>query len=172
MCYNVNAYKSGLVPKAALSEQDYQAFETDEAHNLTASVFSDYSGDIGTIYDVPAQSKYVAAAVTFIRWMEEPANQAAFAGANGPADVISTFPLPSNRGGLTALVKSGKVPGAATIASLLENHSRAIFPAGAPPWYAQFSNAVYTNIHSAAAGAESVPAAISAIASTVKSLGG
>jgi multiple sugar transport system substrate-binding protein len=205
MTWMVNAYKSGLVPKAALSEQDYQAFETDEAHNLTASVFSDYSGDIGTIYDVPAQSKvvgdvqyiptpgvngtgsnlgnpdgigipaqakYVAAAVTFIRWMEEPANQAAFAGANGPADVISTFPLPSNRGGLTALVKSGKVPGAATIASLLENHSRAIFPAGAPPWYAQFSNAVYTNIHSAAAGAESVPAAISAIASTVKSLGG
>ena len=30
----VNAYKSGLVPKANLDEQDYQAFETDQAHNL------------------------------------------------------------------------------------------------------------------------------------------
>ena len=63
-------------------------------------------------------------------------------------------------------------PGAATLASLLENHARAIFPAGAPPWYSQFSNAVYTNIHSAAAGSESVASAINAIASTVKGLGG
>jgi multiple sugar transport system substrate-binding protein len=205
MTWMINAYKSGLVPKAALDEQDYQAFETDQAHNLTASVFSDYAGDIGTIYNVPSESKvvgdvkyiptpgasgvgsnlgnpdgigipaeakHVAAAVAFIKWMEEPANQAAFAGADGSADVIQTFPLPSNRGGLTDLVKSGKVPGAATLASLLENHARAIFPAGAPPWYSQFSDAVYTNIHSAASGAESVSAAISAIASTVKGLDG
>ncbi len=205
MEWMVNAYKSGLVPKAALDEQDYQAFEADQAHNLTASVFSDYSGDVGTIYNIPSDStvvgevkyiptpgiagaapnlanpdgigipadaQHVAAAVAFIKWMEEPANQAAFAGADGSADVISTFPLPSNRGGLSGLVASGKVPGAATLASLLENHSRAIFPAGAPPWYGQFSNAVYTNIHSAASGGESVPAAISAIASTVKGLGG
>ncbi len=205
LAWMVNAYKTGLVPKANLNMQDYQALETDQAHNLTASVFSDYSGDVGTIYNVPAQSKvvgqvnyiptpglhgvapnlgnpdgigipaqakHVAAAVAFIRWMEQPANQAAFAGANGAADVISTFPLPANRGGLADLVKSGKVPGAATLAALLEHHSRAIFPAGAPPWYAQFSNAVYTNIHSAAAGAESVSAAISAIASTVKGLAG
>jgi len=121
---------------------------------------------------IPAEAKHVAAAVAFIRWMEEPANQAAFAGADGSADVIQTFPLPSNRGGLADLVKSNKVPGAATLASLLENHSRAIFPAGAPPWYSQFSNAVYTNIHSAASGSESVSAAISAIASTVKGLDG
>jgi multiple sugar transport system substrate-binding protein len=205
MTWMVNAYKTGLVPKANLNQQDYQALETDQAHNLTASVFSDYSGDVGTIYNVPADSKvvgdvnyiptpgasgvapnlgnpdgigipaqaeHVAAAVAFIRWMEEPANQAAFAGADGSADVISTFPLPANRGGLAALVKSGKVPGAATLASLLENHARSIFPAGAPPWYTQFSNAVYTNIHSAAAGSESVGSAISAIASTVRGLDG
>jgi multiple sugar transport system substrate-binding protein len=205
MTWMVNAYKSGLVPKGNLSMQDYQALETDQAHNLTASAFSDYAGDVGTIYNVaseskvvgdmkyiptpgakgvssnlgnpdgigiPASAKDVPAAVKFIQWMEEPANQAAFAGANGSADVIQTFPLPSNRGGLSDLVKSGKVPGAATLASLLENHARAIFPAGAPPWYSQFSNAVYTNIHSAAAGSESVASAINAIASTVKSLGG
>ena len=89
----------------------------------------------------------MAAAVAFMKWMEEPANQAAFAGADGAKDVIQTFPLPSNRGGLADLVKSNKVPGAATLQSLLENHAKPIFPAGAPPWYSQFSNAVYTNIH-------------------------
>lgn len=205
MAWMVNAYKSGLVPKGNLNTEDYQGFETDEAHNVTASVFSDYSGDLGTIYDVssqssvvgdiqyiptpgasgiapnlgnpdgfgiPAQAHHVAAAVAFMKWMEEPANQASFAGADGPSGVISTFPLPSNRGGLQDLVKSGKVPGAAELANLAENHSRAIFPAGAPPWYAQFSNAVYTNIHSAAAGSESVGAAVKAIASTVNSLRG
>jgi multiple sugar transport system substrate-binding protein len=205
MTWMISAYKSGLVPKANLNMQDYQALETDQAHGLTASVFSDYSGDVGTIYNVsseskvvsdvnyiptpgasgvgsnlgnpdgigiPASAKHVAAAVAFMKWMEEPANQAAFAGADGAKDVIQTFPLPSNRGGLADLVKSGKVPGAAELQTLLENHAKPIFPAGAPPWYSQFSNAVYTNIHQAAAGSESVSAAISAIASQVKSLDG
>jgi multiple sugar transport system substrate-binding protein len=205
LTWMINAYKSGLVPKANLNMQDYQALSTDQAHGLTASVFSDYSGDVGTIYNVaseskvvgqvnyiptpgvsgvgsnlgnpdgigiPATAKHVAAAVAFMKWMEEPANQAAFAGADGAKDVIQTFPLPSNRGGLADLVKSGKVPGAATLQSLLEHHAKPIFPAGAPPWYSQFSNAVYTNIHQAASGGESVSAAINAIANQVKSLGG
>ncbi len=205
LTWMVNAYKTGLVPKANLNMQDYQALETDQAHGLTASAFSDYSGDLGTIYQVPseskvvgqmkyiptpgasgvgsnlgnpdgigipAQAKHVAAAVAFMKWMELPANQAAFAGARGAKDVIQTFPLPANRGGLADLVKSKKVPGAATLESLIENHAKPIFPAGAPPWYSQFSNAVYTNIHEAASGGESVSAAINAIASQVKSLGG
>jgi multiple sugar transport system substrate-binding protein len=205
LAWMVNAYKTGLVPKANLGEEDEQSFETDQAHNLTASSFSEYSGDLGTIYDVPSQSKvvgdmqyistpgvsgpgpnlgnpdgigipaqakHVAAAVAFIKWMEKPANQAAFAGADGSKDIISGFPLPSNKGGLQGLVASKKIPGAATLTNLLENHAKPIFPAGAPPWYAQFSNAVYTNIHSAAAGSESVSAAVSAIANTVKGLDG
>ena len=205
MTWMVNAYKTGLVPKANLSYEDYQGFETDMAHNLTASVFSDYSGDLGTIYEVPSQSKvvgdveyiptpgttgpapnlanpdgigipasakHVAAAVQFIKWMEEPANQAAFAGATGSANVISTFPLPSNVGGLNRLAASGKVPGGTALVNLVEHHSRSVFPAGAPPWYPAFSNAVYTNIHSAVAGSESVASAISAIASEVASLKG
>jgi multiple sugar transport system substrate-binding protein len=80
--------------------------------------------------------------------------------------------LPSNRGGLSLLASSGKVPGAASLVNLVENHGRAVFPAGAPPWYPNFSNAVYTNLHSAAAGQESVASAISAIASEVNSLNG
>ena len=201
----VSAYKSGLVPKGNLDLIDEQGFTIDQAHNLTASVFSDYSGDVGSIYDVPssstvvgnvsyiptpgatgpapnlanpdgigipAEAKNVSAAVTFIKWYDEPANQAAFAGANGASEVISGYPLPANDAGLADLVKSGKVAGAAELASLAEHHSRAIFPAGAPPWYPAFSNAVYTNLHSAAAGQESVASAISAIASQVASLGG
>ena len=205
MQWMVAAYKSGLVPKGNLDLEDYQGFSEDQAKNVTASVFSDYSGDVGTVYDVPsgssvvgdvsyiptpgasgpapnlanpdgigipAEAKNVSAAVTFIKWYDEPANQAAFAGAKGPSEVISGFPLPSNVGGLNALVASGKVPGAAELANLAEHHSRAIFPAGAPPWYPAFSNAVYTNLHSAAAGQETVASAIRAIASQVASLGG
>lgn len=204
LAWMINAYKTGLVPKANLNTQDYQALTTLMAHNRVASVFSDYSGTLGTIYNVPSQStvvnqvsyiptpgvngpapnlsnpdgigipaqaKHIAAAVKFMKWMEEPKNQAAFAGARGSKYVINTFPLPSNVGGLKALVASHKVAGAATLAALLEHHARPIFPAGAPPWYGQFSNAVFTNIHQAAAGSESVSAAVSAIASTVSSLG-
>ena len=203
MEWMVSAYKGGLVPKGNLDLEDYQGFAQDEAHNLTASVFSDYSGDLGTIYDVPsdstvvgdvsyiptpgatstapnlanpdgigvpAEAKNVTAAVTFIKWYDEAANQAAFAGANGSKQVISGFPLPANVAGLNDLVKSGRVPGAAELASLAEHHSRAIFPAGAPPWYPAFSNAVYTNLHSAAAGQETVASAIKNIASQVASL--
>jgi len=205
MEWMVSAYKEGLVPKGNLDLEDYQGFQDDEAHNLTASVFSDYSGDVGTIYDVPADStvvgqvqyiptpgakgpapnlanpdgigipaeaKHVSAAVEFIKWYDQPANQAAFAGANGPSEVINGFPLPANVEGLSILAKSGKVPGAAELAQLAEHHSRAIFPAGAPPWYPAFSNAVYTNLHSAAAGQETVPSAVKAIAAQVSSLSG
>jgi len=205
MQWMVSAYKSGLVPKGNLDLEDYQGFQDDMAHNLTASVFSDYSGDVGTIYDVPsdstvvgsveyvptpglkgpapnlanpdgigipAEAKHVTAAVRFIQWYDQPINQAAFAGAAGPSEVISGFPLPANIDGLSILVKSGKVPGAAELAQLAEHHSRAIFPAGAPPWYPAFSNAVYTNLHSAAAGQETVASAIKAIAAQVSSLSG
>ena len=203
MTWMVDAYKDGLVPKGNLALDDYQAFSDDQAENLTASVFSDYSGDIGTVYDVPSSSKvvgdieyiptpgvngaapnlanpdgigipvtakHVSAAVEFIKWYDGSVNQAAFAGADGPGTSINGFPLPANNSGLALLVASGKVPGAAELAALTKDHSRAIFPAGAPPWYPAFSNAVYTNLHSAAAGQETVASAISAIASQVSSL--
>jgi multiple sugar transport system substrate-binding protein len=204
MAWMVAAYKDGLVPKGNLNLEDYQGFSNDQAENLTASVFSDYSGDIGTVYDVPSSSKVVgqieyiptpgvngpapnlanpdgigipvtaknvSAAVEFIKWYDEPANQAAFAGAKGPSGSINGFSLPANNAGLAQLVSSGKVPGGAELATLAD-HSRAIFPAGAPPWYPAFSNAVYTNLHSAATGQETVASAISAITSQVATLAG
>jgi multiple sugar transport system substrate-binding protein len=48
--------------------------------------------------------------------------------------------------------------------------SKPVFEGGAPPWYPQFSNSVYTNLHAAAAGSESVAAAIKAIAATANGL--
>ena len=74
MAWMVTAYQGGLVPKGNLSLDDYQAFSDDQAANLTASVFSDYSGDIGTIYDVPSSSKVVGQ----IAYIPTP-------GVNGPA---------------------------------------------------------------------------------------
>ncbi len=38
--------------------------------------------------------------------------------------------------------------------------SKPVFPGGAPAWYPQFSNAVYTNLHAAATGSMTVDAAI------------
>ena len=149
-------------------------------------MFSDYSGNLGTIYNVPSQStvvgqvsyiptpgierrpvrtsatptasafrptaKHLAAAVAFIKWMEQPANQAAFAGANGPQVHHQPSRCRPTAAGLSALVASHKVPGAATLPICWRITRARSSPAGAPPWYAQFSNAVYTNIHSAAAG--------------------
>ena len=41
---------------------------------------------------------------------------------------------------------------------------------GAPSWYPQFSNSVYTNLHAAAAGSRRSPQAIKAIANTANGL--
>ena len=68
------------------------------------------------------------------------------------------------------MVKANELPGGQEMLNLLQHHSRAVFPAGAPPWYPQWSDAVYTNIHSAAAGQETVKQAIQNIVQTVNQL--
>jgi multiple sugar transport system substrate-binding protein len=50
--------------------------------------------------------------------------------------------------------------------------SKPVFPGGAPTWYPQFSNAVYTNLHAAATGSMTVDAAIAAIGQTATKLAG
>ena len=201
MTWMVSAYKSGLVPKANIGVADYQGFTSEMAQGRVASVFSDYAGTVGSIYDVPSTSKVVgqvsyiptpgltapaqnlsnpdgigipvtaknvAGALAFIKWFTDTQQQAIWAGLNGPADVISGFPLPARVSSLQLLTK--KVSGAAELTSLLQT-SRPVFPGpGAPPWYSQFSNAVYTNIHQAAAGAETVQQAVTNIANQVTQL--
>jgi multiple sugar transport system substrate-binding protein len=201
MQWMVNAYKTGLVPKANIGVADYQGFTSEMAQGRVASVFSDYAGTVGSVYDVPSTSKVVnqvvyiptpgvsaaapnlsnpdgigipvtaknvAGALAFIKWFTDTQQQAIWAGLNGPSDVISGFPLPARVSSLQLL--TGKVAGAAQLTGLLKT-SRAQFPGpGAPPWYSQFSNAVYTNIHQAAAGAETVQQAVTNIANQVTQL--
>jgi multiple sugar transport system substrate-binding protein len=203
MQWMVNAYKSGLVPKANIGVADYQGFTSEMAQGRVASVFSDYAGTVSSIYDVPSSSKVVgqvqyiptpgvsgpapnlsnpdgigipttaknvAGALAFIKWFTGTRPQAIWAGLNGSADVISGFPLPARVSSMQLLAASGKVAGASELLSLLKT-SRAEFPGpGAPPWYAQFSNSVYTNIHQAAAGAQTVKQAVDNIAAQVNSL--
>ena len=59
MQWMVNAYKTGLVPKANIGVTDYQGFTSEMAQGRVASVFSDYAGTVGSIYDVPSSSKVV-----------------------------------------------------------------------------------------------------------------
>jgi multiple sugar transport system substrate-binding protein len=119
---------------------------------------------------IPKTAKDPAAAAEFIKWFTQANNQAIWSGLDGPSDVIGGFPLPMRLSGLALLAKSGKVPQAAEMETLLREHAQAPFPQGAPPWYAQFSNAVNTNIHQAAAGQETVQQAVTTIANQAAQL--
>jgi len=199
----VNAYKSGLVPKANINTTDYSGFTTEEAKNRTAAALCDYSGSVASIYNVPSSSsvvndteyiptpgatgvglnvanpdgigipktaRNVAAAVKFINWFTSTENQAIWAGLKGASDVVSTFPLPARLSSFALLAKAGDIAQAAQLEAILKAHAQAPFPNGAPPWYVQFSAAVQTNIHEAAAGQETVAQAVSAIAAQVSQL--
>lgn len=203
LAWMVSAFKSGLVPKGNINTADYTGFTTEMAKNRTAAVLCDYSGSVGSIYDVSStstvvnQTEYVptpgaagpgpnvanpdgigipktaqnpSAAAKFIKWFTDTQNQAIWAGLDGPKHVIEGFPLPARVSSLNLLAKSGGLAQASTLATLLRQHSRAPFPQSMPSWYAQFSNAVYTNIHNAAVGQETVSQAVSNIASQVRQL--
>ncbi len=203
MTWMVNAYKSGLVPKANINVTDYDGFTTEMAKNRVAAVMCDYSGSVASIYNVPSsssvvnQTEYVqtpgatgpgmnvanpdgigiprnahnvAGAVKFIKWFTDTENQAIWAGLDGPKDVVSTFPLPARLSSFKLLENAGNIGQASQLAAILAAHAKAPFPNGAPPWYVQFSAAVQTNIHEAAAGQETVAQAVTAIANTVNQL--
>jgi multiple sugar transport system substrate-binding protein len=201
----VNAYKQGLVPPGNLDIIDQQEQEGEMAHNQVATIFSDYSGNVGTIYDVPADSsvvnqvqyiptpgingigpnlgnpdgmgipvtaRHVGAAVAFLKWFDNPTNQAIWSGLDGPQKAIEGWPTPIYVSSMEMLIKAHRLDQGPMLVNLLEHHARPVFPEGAPPWYPQWSNAVYTNIHEAAAGQETVAQAIHNIAATVNSLRG
>jgi multiple sugar transport system substrate-binding protein len=119
---------------------------------------------------IPKNAKNAAGAAKFIKWFTSTQNQAIWAGLNGAGTGINTYPLPARLSSFDLLTKKGDIGGAAQLAAILRTHAKAPFANGAPSWYAQFSNAVQTNIHSAAAGQESVAQAVSAIASQVTQL--
>jgi multiple sugar transport system substrate-binding protein len=119
---------------------------------------------------IPKTAKNVAGAVKFIKWFTATQNQALWAGLKGSKDVVDTFPLPARLSSLDLMVNAGDVEQASELGAILKAHAQAPFPNGAPSWYAQFSAAVQTNLHEAAAGQETVAKAISAIAATVSQL--
>jgi multiple sugar transport system substrate-binding protein len=119
---------------------------------------------------IPKTAKNVAGAVKFINWFTNTENQATWAGLKGSSDVVSTFPLPARLSSFNLLIKAGNIAQASELAAILQAHARPPFPNGAPPWYVQFSAAVQTNIHEAAAGQETVQQAVNAIAATVNQL--
>lgn len=118
---------------------------------------------------IPKTAKNPAAAAKFIEWFTSAQNQADFAGASGASKVMAGYFLPSRLSGLTKLTSAGGLTDGAELTALLKT-SKPVFPQGAPVWYPQFSNAVYTNLHAAATGSMTVDAAIKAIAATADSL--
>jgi multiple sugar transport system substrate-binding protein len=198
----ISAIKSGLVPKSNINVTDSQGMQTLMAKGSVASIFSDYSGNVGTLYDVPSQSsvvnqveyiptpgasgasenwsnpdgigipkaaKYPKAAAKFIQWFTSEEQQVNFAGVNGSAKAWPTYPLPSHLSAVQVMATKGTLVGGSILSQMLAT-SKPVFEGGAPPWYPQFSNSVYTNLHAAAAGSESVAAAIKAIAATANGL--
>jgi multiple sugar transport system substrate-binding protein len=198
----ISAIKSGLVPKSNINVTDSQGMQTLMARGQVASIFSDYSGNVGTLYNVPSQSsvvnqveylptpgasgaaanwsnpdgigipkeaKYPKAAAKFIAWFTSEQQQVGFAGVNGAAQAWPTYPLPSHLSAVKVMAAKGNLVGGDALSAMLAT-SKPVFEGGAPPWYPQFSNSVYTNLHAAAAGSETVAQAIKAIAATANGL--
>lgn len=114
-------------------------------------------------------AKYPEAAAKFIEWFTSAENQADFAGVNGPDKVLPGYFLPSRLTGLEKLTESGNLIGGSDLTALLKT-SKPVFPEGAPVWYPEFSNAVYTNLNAAATGSLSVADAIEAIGEAADTL--
>jgi multiple sugar transport system substrate-binding protein len=198
----ISAIKAGLVPKGNINVTDSQGMQTLMAKGQVASVFSDYSGNVGTLYNVPSsssvtdqveyiptpgatgaaanwsnpdgigipkQAKYPKAAATFIQWFTSQSQQVDFAGVNGPSKAWAAYALPSRLSAVKVMATKGNLVGGDTLSTMLAA-SKPVFPGGAPSWYPQFSNSVYTNLHAAAAGSETVAQAIQAIANTANGL--
>ena len=200
----VNAMKTGLVPPGNINVSDSQGEQTLMAKGVVATTFSDYSGLVGSLYNVPSsssvvnkvkyiptpgatgtaanlsnpdgigipkQAKYPNAAAKFIEWFTSVQQQVDFSGANGAAKAWAAYALPSHLSAVQEMARKGNLVGGDQLSAMLAK-SKPVFPGGAPAWYPQFSNSVYTHLHGAAVGSESVSQAINAIASTATGLAG
>jgi multiple sugar transport system substrate-binding protein len=91
----VDALKQGLVPPGNINVADSQGQQTLMAKGTVASTFGDYSGNLGSLYDVPASSSVV--------------NQVAYLSTPG---VSGTGPNMSNPDGI-GIPRQAKYPAAA-----------------------------------------------------------
>ncbi|MGI4896466.1 MAG: hypothetical protein ACRYF3_15280, partial [Janthinobacterium lividum] len=118
---------------------------------------------------IPKEAKYPDAAAKFIEWFTDPAQQADFAGVNGPEKAYTSYTMPSHLSAVEKMTSGGNLVQGDVLTELLKS-SKPVFEGGAPAWYPQFSNAVYTNLHAAATGSMTVDAAMKAIADTADQL--
>lgn len=199
----VAAYRSGLVPSANVSMLPLQAMSQEMAQNSVASVLADFSGNVGSIYNVPSSSsvvnnvkyipvpgvkgpakslgnpdglgipvtaKHKGAAAVFIKWFTSSKNQAIWSGLKGTSEEIPTFPTPMRVSSFKTLVNANRLPGGNRLLYLLQHKVSPMFPYGAPPWYAQFSATVSSNIHAVVAGSETIHQAIQAMGAKARQL--
>lgn len=199
----VDAFTKGLVPPGNINVTDSQGQQTLMAKGKVASVFSDYSGTVGSLYNVPASSAVVnqvgylptpgasgpgpnlsnpdgigipktarhpEAAARFITWFTSAANQADFAGLNGSGKALSGYTLPSRLSVVEQLTAKGQLIGGDQLGAMLKTSSGPVFKGGAPSWYPEFSRAVNTNLHAAAAGQISADKAVDTIAAVAERL--
>ncbi len=200
----VSALKDGLVPPGNINVTDSQGEQTLMAKGQVASTFSDYSGVVGTTYDlpdsssvvsqtkyiktpgvtgtvanlsnpdavgIPKQAKYPQAAAKFIEWFTSKEQQADYAGVNGQGKIYVGYTMPSHLSVVQQMTSAKKLAGGTVLQGMLQE-SKPVFPSGAPSWYPQFSNAVYTNLHAAATGSITVEEAIKKISATANQLAG
>jgi len=198
----ISTLKTGLVPPGNINVTDTQGQQL-MAKGQVASLFADYSGSVGSLYEtpsaskvvkqvvyittpgatgpgpnlgnpdgigIPRQAKYPAAAAKFVDWFTSAANQTAFAGLDGPSKAWTGYTFPSRLTAVAQLTSKGQLVQGGKLSTFLKTSARPVFPQGAPSWYPQFSNAVYTNLHAAATGSKSVPDAMKAIAAVANQL--
>jgi len=195
----IDSLKSGLVPPGNINATDSVGIDL-MAKGQVASIFSDYSGDVGTVYDVPSSSS-VTGQVSYLPTpgVDGVAGNVATPAAMGipskakypkaAAKFIQWMLSSKNQAdfagasGPDKVMASRGIPSRqssldevkGTIAggdqiSAMLKTSVPVFPGGAPVWYPEFSRAVYTNLHSAATGSITADQAVDAIVAKAKEL--
>ncbi|GAB3556575.1 ABC transporter substrate-binding protein [Spelaeicoccus albus] len=199
----ISALKNGLVRPGSINVADSEGQQTLMAKGTAATTFSDYSGNVGSLYNIPKSStvtnqveyiptpgatgvapnlnnpdgvgipkkaKYPNAAAKFIKWLTSAKKEADFAGANGKDKVQPGYFVPSRLSAMKELTNSGHLDQGKKLSDMLESSTKPVFPQGAPSWYPEFSQAVYTNLHAAATGSKTASAAIKAMSEKAKQL--
>ena len=189
MAFELMLYKEGLVDPAATGLKDSDINDTMFAKGLTSIMISGEPGRLGQFSDpekssvvgqvaaipvatmsgttrsfglleglgIPKASTNQGPAKEFIKWMTSKEFQ---------VHNYNNGVLPTRTSALAELEKSGKlISGEALVAQAPT--VEALFPAGAPTWYPQFSLAVNTSINSVAKGEITVDDAMTKIADAV-----
>jgi multiple sugar transport system substrate-binding protein len=185
MAFELQLLKDGLVDPAAVSLKDSQINETMFAQGTTSIMIAGEPGRLGQFADatkskivgqfeailvptvdgktrsfglpealgIPTSSEHKEAALAFVKWMTSHDYQ------------IKNFNagfLPTRTSALNDLNKTGKLTSGDTLVGQAPTVGP-LFDGGTPPWYPEFSNAVNTNLNSAAKGQITIDVAIANI---------